>query len=260
MSIQQAPPPAPPAQASPPQTPAPAADIREAFILDARVLAARFIGSLAVVGTFMGLIGGVATLNEKSIFDLASSTFQVYKPGWGYLAGPLLIAALWPRQRKAGSVSFAYAHHYRPRIAIAAALWIVGMIVLAVSVGGLSEAYTIETGTYVAAGLLTVGLLATLAMWPSGLRLVHVDQAGQFQERVTAPGPVAPPSAPPTAAAPSAPPSAPPTAAAPSAPPSPPPAGIAPNWYEDPLGEGQYRYWDGQKWTSYTTGEPGDRS
>ena len=69
----------------------------------------------------------------------------------------------------------------RRRLLFAAALWIVGLVVLVDRVSGL-EGYTIDAGTYVTAGLLGLGLLATLAMWPAGLPEVSVDRLGHVRE------------------------------------------------------------------------------
>ena len=65
---------------------------------------------------------------------------------------------------------------------LAALLWLAGLAILIAKVSAL-DGYTIEAGTYVTASLLVVGLLATLAMWPAGLRIVKIDRNGA--ERVS---------------------------------------------------------------------------
>lgn len=185
----QRPPPPPPPQAPQPLAPT---EYREAFLVNARVRTAKLVGSVTAVALTLGLIGGLATLHHKSIFDLASSFSKVYKPGFGYIFGPLLIFAAWPKLRKSQAIGYAYAKHYRARIVVATLLWVAGLVALIAGVSGLSAAYTVKTGTYVAATLLSIGLIATLAMWPRGLTKIHVTGDTVVPEQLPE-GPTAPP-------------------------------------------------------------------
>jgi hypothetical protein len=232
------------------------AKLHEAFVMDARARAAKLLGSLCAVGLFAGLVGGVATLHEKSIFDLASSSTEVFKPGFGYLIGPALIALVLPRLRRGPAGSVSYRRWYRARLVIAALLWAAGLVVLIAGVADLEDAYEIKTGTYVAGSLIAVGLLSTLTLWPAGLRVVLVDKAGNIPEQPSAPPSNAPPApaVPPAATSPPAPSTTP--APAPGATPGPPAPSPPAGWYKDPQHEARFRYWEGREWTSYTTGGP----
>lgn len=53
---------------------------------------------------------------------------------------------------------------------VVAFLWAAGIVALIVKVAALDSSYAIEVGTYVSAGLMALGLAATLAMWPGGPR------------------------------------------------------------------------------------------
>ncbi len=161
-----------------------AAQLRPAYLPDRRVRLASDLASLCAVGVLVGLLGSALTWWDRSaLFDLAANSRQVVKMGTGYLAGPMLILVALPlvfgRARQV-----ALKRWFRARLLAAAALWVVGMIVLASRVSGL-DGYTIETGTYVTAGLLLVGLLATLAMWPAGLTEIRVDREGRIRETPT---------------------------------------------------------------------------
>lgn len=69
---------------------------------------------------------------------------------------------------------------FRVRLFLAAGLWAVGLTILVAKVLGLED-YAIEAGAFITGGLLAVGLLATLAMWPSGLPVVLVDRSGRVR-------------------------------------------------------------------------------
>ena len=139
------------------------------------------VAGLCAVALLIGLLGsGLTWWGRSALFDLAANSRGVAKMGLGYLAGPVLILVTLPlvlgRARQ-----LALKRWYRGRILAAAALWVAGLVVLFAKVSGL-DGYDVEAGTYVAAGLLALGLLATLAMWPRNLRVVQVNRNGQVRE------------------------------------------------------------------------------
>jgi hypothetical protein len=73
---------------------------------------------------------------------------------------------------------------FRGRLVLAALLWITGLAIRIGKVSGL-DGYSLEAGTFVTGGLLVVGFLATLAMWPGGLEVVMVDRKGSVREGAT---------------------------------------------------------------------------
>jgi hypothetical protein len=152
--------------------------LRDAYLPNRRVRLASDIASACAIGILIGLVATTFTWHERvPLFELASSPLQTVKLGTGYLAGPVLILVTLPlvlgRARQV-----ALTRRFRTRLAIAAVLWAVGLAVLIAKVEGLDDAYTVEAGAYVTAAFLVGGLLATLAMWPAGLRVVKVDRAG----------------------------------------------------------------------------------
>lgn len=154
-----------------------AGELREAYLPDRRVRVASDIAAVCAVLLLVGLLGsGLTWWGRSALFDLAANSRQTIKMGSGYLAGPVLILAVLPlvfgRRRQ-----LALKRWFRARLVLAALLWLAGFVVLLDKVSGL-EGYTIEAGTYVCAGLLVVGLLATLAMWPAHLPEALVNQAG----------------------------------------------------------------------------------
>ena len=166
-----------------PHTAAPrhAERLRPAYLPNRRVRLASDVAALCVVGLLVGLLGAAVTWWGRSdLFDLASEPRQVEKLGTGYFAGPVLILVTLPlvfgRARQV-----ALKRWFRARLAAAALLWIIGILVLVDKVTGL-DGYTIEAGTYVVGGLLALGLLATLAMWPRGLGEVRVDREGHVRD------------------------------------------------------------------------------
>ncbi len=151
---------------------------------DRRVRLASDVAALCVAGLLIGLLGsGLSWWGRSALFDLASTPLQVVKLGLGFLVGPILILAAMPlvfgRARQ-----LALKRGFKARLILAALLWIAGLAILIAKVSSL-DGYTIEAGTYVTAGLLIVGLLATLAMWPRGLPVVNIDRKGT--ERAPAP-------------------------------------------------------------------------
>lgn len=164
--------------------------LRDAFVPNRRVRVASDVAGLCAVGLLLGLLGsGLTWWGRSDLFDLASSSLETVKMGMGYLGGPILILVVLPlvlgRKRQVALVRF-----FRARIVLAALLWLAGLAILVAKVSGL-EGFEIEAGTYVAGGLLVLGFLATLAMWPADLRVVAVDRNGMVRAVPTAAGPPA---------------------------------------------------------------------
>lgn len=158
-----------------------AGDRRAAYLPNRRVRLASDVATLCAVGVLIGLLGSALTWWDRSaLFDLAQNSREVVKMGTGYLAGPILILVALPlvfgRARQV-----ALKRWFRARLLLAAALWVLGIGVLVDRVSGL-DGYTIGAGTYVTSGLLGLGLLATLAMWPANLPEVAVDRLGHVRE------------------------------------------------------------------------------
>lgn len=156
--------------------------LRDAFVPDRRVRLASDVAGLCAVLLLIGLLGAVFTWWGRSdLFDLASSPREELKIDAGFLVGPVLILAVLPlvlgRARQV-----ALKRYFRTRLLIAALLWIAGLVILLTKVSGLDADYSLEAGTYVSAGLMTLGLLSTLAMWPHDLAVVRVDARGRVRE------------------------------------------------------------------------------
>ena len=198
------PPPPPPPTAPPPPPPAaPPPKLREAYVADARIRVAGALGRISAFLLFAGFVGSIATWGKQnSIFEMASTHTETYRPGLGYIAGPLLILLVLPIVR--GRLRFAPRRLYRARVVSAALLFVAGLVVLAVNLGQLDPGYQTRPGTYIAASLLVIGLLATVAMWPAGLDVIRVDKSGNVEGAPPppAPPPVAQPLPPPPQAAP----------------------------------------------------------
>lgn len=157
------------------------AGTREVYLATARVYAAALVAQLCAAACFVGVIGAIFTWDETStLFDFANSPHGISKPELGFLFGPALILVLLPVVRRRGP-RVAYAQRYRARVAAAVALWLVGLVVLLIHLSGLDSEYTLQTGAYVATTLISVGLLATAAMWPAGLRSGTIDRRGGVQ-------------------------------------------------------------------------------
>jgi hypothetical protein len=162
-------------------------NLRPAYRPNRRVRLASDIAGLCAVGLLVGVLGSAVTWWDRSaLFDFAESSRQVVKLGISYLFGPAAILITLPlvfgRRRQ-----LALRRWFRARLALAALLWVAGIVVLVDKVTGLPDRYTVQAGTYIAAALLLVGLLATVAMWPAGLQEVEVDLAGRVHE-APAPG------------------------------------------------------------------------
>jgi hypothetical protein len=159
--------------------------LRDAYVPNRRVRLASDIAGLCAVALLFGLLGsGLTWWGRSALFDLASNSREVAKMGLGYLAGPIVIMVTLPlvlgRARQ-----LALARYFRTRLLAAALLWVAGLLALIVKVSGL-DGYDLEAGTFVAGGLLILGLLSTLTMWPRNLPVVRVDRNGMVREPVTA--------------------------------------------------------------------------
>jgi hypothetical protein len=155
--------------------------LRDAYVPNRRVRLASDVAGLCAVALLIGLLGsGLTWWGRSDLFDLASNSRQAVKMGLGYLAGPVLILVALPlvlgRARQ-----LALKRYYRARLLLAAVLWAAGLVLLVAKVSGL-DGYDVKAGTYVAAGLLALGLTSTLAMWPHGLPVVRVDRNGLVRE------------------------------------------------------------------------------
>lgn len=100
-----------------------------------------------------------------------------------FFLGPILAAVTLPGA-KPRFFTFAYRRTYGARLAVATSVWVAGLAIVLAKLSSLGGSYATETGAYIALGLLCVGLLATLAMWPGGLEVVRVDEAGRVQGEV----------------------------------------------------------------------------
>ncbi|HEX5593590.1 MAG TPA: hypothetical protein VFX35_09605 [Solirubrobacterales bacterium] len=149
------------------------------------------VAGLCAVLLLVGLLGTAFTWwGRSALFDLAGNSRETVKIDPGFLVGPALILIALPlvlgRARQ-----LALKRYFRTRLAIAALLWAAGLVALIARVAGLDSSYEIEAGTYVSAGLLLVGLVSTLAMWPGDLPVVQVNRKGTVREPTAAAGPPA---------------------------------------------------------------------
>jgi hypothetical protein len=152
---------------------------REVYLASGRVYLACIVAQVCAAGLTIGVLGSIVTWDERSaLFDLANSPHGISKPELGYLFGPALILIALPLVRHR-EPHVAYTSRYRSRLAVAAALWIVGLALLLGHLAGLDGEYTLQAGAYVATALISVGLAATLAMWPVGLATGRFDRRGQ---------------------------------------------------------------------------------
>lgn len=151
--------------------------LRDAYVASRRVSIASWIAAVCAAGLLIGLIGsGLTWFDRSALFDLAQNSLGTVKIGLGFLAGPVAILIVMPFVL-ARPGETALVRLYRTRIIGAVALWIAGLVILVSKVSDL-DGYTITAGTYVSAGLLLVGLTATLAMWPHGLKVVAINRKG----------------------------------------------------------------------------------
>lgn len=152
--------------------------LREAYVPDRRARLASNVATICAAGLLIGLLGSAVTWwGRSALFDLAENSEQIVKIGTGYFFGPVLILLALPLVLgRAGQVVLR--RWYRARLGVAILLWLVGLVVLISKVSGL-DGYTIKAGTYIVGGFLVTGLVATLAMWPTGLSTVEVDKKGR---------------------------------------------------------------------------------
>jgi predicted Na+-dependent transporter len=160
--------------------------LREAYVPNRRVRLASDVAGICAALLLVGLLGTAFTWwGRSALFDLASNSREAVKIDTGFLVGPVLILVVLPlvigRARQV-----VLKRRYRARLLLAALLWVAGLAILVAKVSGLDSSYDIEAGTYVSAGLMLLGLLATMAMWPSDLRIVHVDRKGLVREPTAA--------------------------------------------------------------------------
>lgn len=163
--------------------------LRDAYVPNRRVRLASDVAGICAVLLLIGLLGTAFTWwGPSDLFDLASNSLESVKIGTGFLVGPVLILVALPlvigRARQV-----ALKRYFRTRLAIAALLWLAGLLILIVKVASLDSSYTLEAGFYVSAGLLALGFLSTLAMWPGDLPVVQVDRKGMVRETTAAAAP-----------------------------------------------------------------------
>lgn len=152
---------------------------REVYLANSRVYLASVLARICAACLFVGVLGAALTWGHHSaVFDFANGPHGASKPELGYLFGPALILILLPLVRHRAP-HVAHARRYRERVVAAAALWLVGLALLLAHLSGLSGDYTLQLGAYVAPALIAIGLLATIAMWPAGLRTGLFDRRGQ---------------------------------------------------------------------------------
>jgi len=160
--------------------------LREAFVPNRRVRLASDVAAICAVLLLIGLLGAGFTWWERSaLFDLASNSLQTVKIGTGFLVGPVLILIVLPLVLGQAR-QVALKRLFRARLLLAALLWVAGLVILVAKVSGLDSSYDVEAGTYVSAGLMLLGLTATLAMWPGNLPVVTVDGKGLVREPTVA--------------------------------------------------------------------------
>lgn len=163
--------------------------LREAYAPNRRVRLASDVAGICAVLLLVGLIGTAFTWwGRSALFDLASNSREVVKIDAGFLVGPALILVVLPlvigRARQV-----VLKRLFRIRLLLAALLWVAGLVILVAKVSGLDSSYDVEAGTYVSGGLMLLGLLATLAMWPGDLPMVQVDGKGLVREPTAAAAP-----------------------------------------------------------------------
>lgn len=156
--------------------------LRDAYVPNRRTRFASDVAGICAVLLLVGLMGAAFSWWGRSdLFDLASNEREAVKMDIGFLAGPVLILIALPlvigRARQVALTQW-----FRARLLLAALLWVAGLAILVAKVSGLDSSYSVEAGAYVSAGLMVVGLLATLAMWPVGLAVVQVDRNGMVRE------------------------------------------------------------------------------
>ncbi len=157
--------------------------LRDAFVPDRRVRLASDVAGTCALLLLVGLLGAAFTWWGRSdLFDLASNSLEAVKIDTGFLAGPVLILVALPlvlgRRRQ-----LALREHYKARLAIAALLWVAGLVAFLTRMASLDSTYSPEAGFYIAGGLMLLGFVSTLAMWPANLPVVKIDRNGTVRER-----------------------------------------------------------------------------
>ncbi|HYQ78171.1 MAG TPA: hypothetical protein VEP91_03575 [Solirubrobacterales bacterium] len=156
--------------------------LRDAFVPNRRVRLASDVAGICAVLLLIGLLGAAFTWWGRSdLFDLASSSLEAVKIGTGFLVGPVLILLALPLV-VGGRRQLALRRYFKTRLAIAAVLWLAGLVALLARMASLDSTYSPEAGFYVSGGLMLLGFLATLAMWPGELPVVKVDRNGVVRE------------------------------------------------------------------------------
>jgi hypothetical protein len=155
--------------------------LRDAFVPNRRVQLASDVAGLCAALLLIGLLGAAFTWWGRSdLFDLASSSLEAVKIDTGFLVGPILILVALPlvlgRSRQ-----LALTRYFRTRLLVATLLWLLGLGLLLARIATLDASYTLEAGAYVSAGLMILGLLSTLAMWPGDLPVVKIDRNGMVR-------------------------------------------------------------------------------
>jgi hypothetical protein len=163
--------------------------LREAYVPSRRVRLASDVAGICAALLLAGLLGAAFTWWGRSdLFDLAGSSLEAIKIDTGFLVGPILILVALPlvvgRSRQ-----LALKRYFRTRLVVAAVLWLIGLGLLIARVATLDSTYTLEAGFYISAGLMFLGLLSTLAMWPGDLQIVRVDRNGTVREPTAAAAP-----------------------------------------------------------------------
>ncbi len=163
--------------------------LRDAYVPNRRMRLASDVATLCAVLLLVGLLGATITWwGRSALFDLASNSLETVKIDPGFLVGPALILITLPlvfgRSRQ-----LALKRYFRARLLLAALLWAAGLVALTVRVSGLDSSYAIEAGAYVSAGLLVIGLVSTLAMWPGDLPVAQVNRKGTVREPTAAAAP-----------------------------------------------------------------------
>ncbi|HEX3041919.1 MAG TPA: hypothetical protein VHP56_07520 [Solirubrobacterales bacterium] len=164
-------------------------NLRDAFVPDRRVRLASDVAGLCAALLLIGLLGaGFTWWGRSDLFDLASSSLEAIKIDTGFLAGPILILIALPlvlgRSRQ-----LALRQYFKTRLAIAALLWLAGLVALLARMAALDSSYSPEAGFYVSGGLMLLGLVSTLAMWPGDLPVVKIDRNGTVRVATAAAAP-----------------------------------------------------------------------
>jgi len=163
--------------------------LRDAYVPNRRVRLASDVAGICAALLLIGLLGTAFTWWGRSdLFDLASNSRESIKIDTGFLVGPVLILIALPlvlgRSRQV-----ALTRYFRARLAAAALLWLAGLWILFAKIVDLDSSYTLEAGAYVSAGLIIIGFVATVAMWPHDLQVVQVDRKGLVREPTVAASP-----------------------------------------------------------------------